>query len=144
MRRMRAVGFLVGLALLSLNLNGQCKRLVKKTIPELAPFVFNGQLNNVVLTEGESAELYVVFQSDVEYRILTCGDKFFRYVRFVVKDEEGNIFFDSEQNENASSWDFQLTTTQTLIVQVSVPIDESGSSDMAYRGCVGVLIGYVD
>lgn len=132
------------LALASFATNAQCKKIVKKAVPELSPFIFNGQLNNVILTEGESAELYVVFQKDVEYRILTAGDRFFKNVRFVVKDEDGNIFYDSEENEYASSWDFQLTATQTLVIEVSVPIEKGGSSDMAYRGCIGVLIGYIE
>ena len=52
------------------NANAQCKAFAKKVcIPELGAYTHDGNYHAAILVEGEEAELYKTFYSDMEYRV---------------------------------------------------------------------------
>jgi hypothetical protein len=55
------------LSVTTINVDAQCKAFAKKVcLPELAPYVHDGNYHAAILVEGEEAELYKTFYSDME------------------------------------------------------------------------------
>ncbi len=133
------LSFLVGTPLAS---NAQCKNFTKTTcLPNLEPYVHNGQLNSAVLGEGDIAELLLTFYSGQEYRINICGHPSLGKLIFQVFDTDKNLLFDNTKNNMSNTWDFKSNITQQLIVRVSVP-EEKNRSEMNITGCVSILVGF--
>lgn len=122
--------------------SAQCRNFTKgKCMPELTPYINNGQINSVVLYAGEQAEVEMTFYSGQEYRLLCCyhpilGDN----VYFEVKDAQGNIIYSGKDKSN-KYWDFKVESTQQLTVVVSVPTEKS-NVNLPQSGCVSVLVGF--
>ena len=122
--------------------NAQCKGFTKKNcLPQLEPYVYNGQLNSAVLNEGDVAELLLTFYGGQDYRIFICSQEVLGDIEFKLLDTDRNTIFDNNEQEKATHWDFSANSTQQLIVQVKVPEGE-GSNDMVHSGCVSILIGF--
>lgn len=120
----------------------QCKNFtMKKCMPGLAPFLHNGQLNSTTLSPGESAEMQMTFYSGQEYRLLICGQEILGNVAFKVTDMDKKSLFDSRDHDNASTWDFKMTSTQQIIIEVIVPNSKS-TNDLTQSACVSMLVGY--
>ena len=119
---------------------GQCKSFTKKKcMPDLLPYIHNGQLNSISLFPGESASLKVPFYSGQDYRIMACAHKLLGDVYFEVKTSDDNPVYNSQGKSNA--WDFNVASTQELTIDVYVAEDEA-ASEMAQSGCVAVLVGF--
>ena len=59
----------------TLDIDAQCKAFAKKVcLPELGAYTHDGNYHAAVLVEGEEAELYKTFYSDMEYRVAICGE----------------------------------------------------------------------
>ena len=57
------------------NVDAQCKAFAKKVcLPELGTYTHDGNYHAAVLVEGEEAELYKTFYSDMDYRVAICGE----------------------------------------------------------------------
>lgn len=120
----------------------QCKGFTKKQcLPQLEPYVYNGQLNSAVLNEGDIAELLLTFYGGQDYRIYICSQEVLGGVEFKLLDTDRNTIFDNTDQENIDHWDFSANSTQQLIVQVRVPEQES-NVDIVQSGCVSILIGF--
>lgn len=136
------LGFIVFALLASLNSFGQCGQFAKKKcLPSLAPFIHNGQLNNVALSPGESAEIELTFYSGQNYKISLCAQEVLGDVYFKVKTKEGKEVFDSRNYKSKSSWEFNVEATQNLVVEVITPESKSPNALMQ-SGCVAVLVGF--
>jgi hypothetical protein len=123
--------------------NAQCNSFTKKKcMPQLAPYVHNGQLNSTSLAPGEVAELMMTFYSGQDYRILVCAQEVLGEVGFKVMDSEKNVLFNSKEKDNAKFWDFNVKSTQQLIIEVSVPEVKSSPSSVVQTGCISVLVGF--
>jgi len=134
--------FLSFLAGAPLQSNAQCKSFTKKTcLPNLEPYVYNGQLNSAVLSEGDVAELLLTFYGGQDYRISICSHEVLGKIMFQVFDTEKNLLFDNEKNNLTNTWDFKSNSTQQLIVRVTVP-KEKNRSGMVQSGCVSILVGF--
>lgn len=120
----------------------QCKSFTKKKcMPELEPYIHNGQLNSVNLFPGESASLTIPFYSGQEYRILACAHKILGDgVYFEVKNSKDKLIYSSK--DKSSAWDFKVSSTQDLVVDVFVPENTSVEGDMAQSGCISLLVGF--
>ncbi len=105
---MKRLVLLIFLGLIGVSANAQCKRVAKKCVKGLDPFIYNGQVNQTILTEGESASVTLSFQSEVEYRLTTCGDRFFTAVKMEVFDEYENLIYSNEDDDFTGTWDFEL------------------------------------
>jgi hypothetical protein len=143
MRRIRVASILILFVIASgLNANGQCKAFAKKTcLPELGSYIHDGNYHATVLSEGEEAELYKTFYSDMEYRLAICGDEAIPPVEFTVIDADKNILFSSKQSNNVRTWDFKLESSQQLRILIRVGSTGTQGGTPA-SGCVAVMFGF--
>lgn len=139
------LGFLSMLALFSYTVSyGQCKDFIKKKgLPQLSPYIFNGQMNSALLNEGDIAELILTFYANQDYRILICAEEHLGNVIFKLYDIQNNLLFDNTQHDNAKVWDFTSTATQQIRLELEVP--EGVNPEIQSRnGCVSILVGFKD
>ncbi|MCB0428748.1 MAG: hypothetical protein H6585_13805 [Flavobacteriales bacterium] len=123
----------------------QCKAFTKKVCnPILSPYTHNGQLNSAILAEGETAELLLTFYAGQNYRVAVCAQEVIGDVEFRLMDANRNLIFDNTQHDMANSWDFNVKSTQQIIVEINVPKrSESGKAvSMVPTGCVSILVGF--
>jgi len=123
----------------------QCKTFAKGTCkPELDPYIHDGIYNATELSEGESAELFKTFYSGQEYRVAVCGDASLPPIEFEIMDSDRNVLFSNKDADYARVWDFKLEASQQLIVSIQVKTNDEKVSDEIARGCVAVLIGFLN
>jgi hypothetical protein len=135
------IAMLLGVTL-PFALQAQCKGFVKKTcLPKLKPYTINGQVSSAVMSAGESADLQMTFYSGQEYRIIVCSQEVLGKVGFKVLDSGKNEIFNSNENDDPSTWDFKVKSTQQLIIEIVVPALSSPNS-LVPTGCVSVLVGF--
>lgn len=124
--------------------DGQCKTFTKnKCKPLLNPYIYNGQLNSAILSEGDFAELILTFYSNQEYRIVVCAEEPLGKVVFKLSDLNGNEIFSNKDYNFKNYWDFSTNSTQQLRVEVSVPESENRDENIK-TGCVSILVGFMD
>lgn len=110
-------------------------------MPNLAPYLHNGQLNSTVLFQGETATLLMTFYSGQDYRILVCHHKLLEGTYFTVSDTDDNLIY-SSKDKDSNQWDFNVVATQQLHIQVLVPEMKMMFTDMVQSGCVSVMLGF--
>jgi hypothetical protein len=144
---MKISRFITILALFSfvcaLNVDAQCKVFAKKEcIPELGPYTHDGNYHAAVLVEGEEAELYKTFYSDMEYRVAVVGEGNLPAVEFKIIDSNKNVLFSNNKDGNYSrTWDFKLQSSQQLKLVVNV-ISSKKSGEAPAHGCVAIMFGF--
>ncbi|MDE5419236.1 hypothetical protein L3049_14645 [Labilibaculum sp. DW002] len=122
-------------------LAAQCNEYTKKEcIPQLNPYTFNGQLNNAVLSEGETAELQLTFYKDQEYRILVEGENSLGKIQFQLYDTDYNLLYDNSDEDHTNLWDFMVESTDDFVIRVLIPNDEE--KEKVESGCVSILVGF--
>jgi hypothetical protein len=120
----------------------QCKAFAKsKCLPQLAEYTHDGNYHATVLTEGEEAELYKTFYSDMDYRMVVCGEDTIGKVVFTVTDASGNVLFSNKDASNTTTWDFKLQSSQQLKVMVKVNSSSQQGINPA-QGCVSIMFGF--
>jgi hypothetical protein len=144
---MRILKILSILALLifstGFNADAQCKAFAKKVcLPELGSYVHDGNYHAAILVEGEEAELYKTFYSDMEYRVAICGEDKIPGVEFKVLDANKNVLYSNKKDENyVKTWDFKLQSSQQLKLVVKVSsFNKSGETPAS--GCVAIMFGF--
>lgn len=130
------------IALATFNVNGQCKAFAKKDcLPQLHPYTHDGNYHAAVLVEGEEAELYKTFYSDMEYRVAVVGEGKLPNVEFKILDENKNVIYSNKDNNYAKTWDFKLENSKQLKMVVKVnTISKPG--DVPVSGCVAIMFGF--
>jgi hypothetical protein len=126
----------------SVTVQGQCKAFAKKVcLPELGQYIHDGNYHAAVLVEGEEAELYKTFYSDMEYRVAICGEDKLPNIEFKVLDANKNVLYSNKDANFAKTWDFKLQSSQQLklIVKVS-SFNQPG--DTPASGCVSIMFGF--
>lgn len=109
-------------------------------MPELLPYIHNGQMNTVNLAPGESVSTKASFYSGQDYRILVCSHKILENVYFEVRNSDDELVYTSKDSKK-EFWNFNVATTQELTINVFVPKNDSPSG-MPQAGCVAVLMGF--
>ena len=143
---MKVVKIFSAMALLfiaaTLTANAQCKAFAKKDcLPELAPYTHDGNYHAAVLVEGEEAELYKTFYSDMEYRVAVVGEGKLPEVEFRILDENKNVLYSNKDHNYAKTWDFKLESSKQLKLVVKVnPFNKPG--DVPASGCVSIMFGF--
>lgn len=123
------------------GVKAQCNEFTKKEcLPKLSPYTFNGQMNNAVLNQGETAELQLTFYQNQEYRILVTGEENLGQLQFQLLDTDYNILYDSKDEGYVSFWDFMVEDTDDFIIRVLVP--DSEHENQIESGCVSIVIGF--
>ncbi len=135
---------------LSGNSFSQCKVLAKKMcFPALSPYVQNGQLNSAKLSPGENADMQITFYSGQNYRLMVCSEGVLGDVNFKVSDADKKELFSTKKatydqqkdKQSTKYWDFNVASTQQLIVTVEVPPSEAPNK-LIPDGCVSILVGF--
>lgn len=143
---MRIVKILTAAAIfLVLSMQGadaQCKAFAKKVcLPELGTYTHDGNYHAAILVEGEEAELYKTFYSDMEYRLAICGEDKLPQVEFRVLDANKNVLYSNKDKNFAKTWDFKLQASQQLKIVVKVSsFNKSGETPAS--GCVAIMFGF--
>jgi hypothetical protein len=122
--------------------NAQCKAFAKRDcLPELATYTHDGNYHAAVLVEGEEAELYKTFYSDMEYRVAIVGEEKLPDIEFRVIDANKNVLYSNKEKDFAKTWDFKLQSSQQLKLVVRVPsLNQSGQ--VPASGCVAIMFGF--
>ena len=130
------------LALATFSTNAQCKAFAKnECLPKLSPYTHDGNYHSAVLVEGEEAELYKTFYSDMEYRVAIIGDSKLPNVEFRVLDDNKNVIYSNKDNNYAKTWDFRLESSKQLKLVVKV-LTNSKPGDTPQSGCVAIMFGF--
>lgn len=142
--RIKKILPIVALLLLgtAINVNAQCKAFAKKVcLPELGSYTHDGNYHAAILVEGEEAELYKTFYSDMEYRVAICGEDKLPNVEFRVLDANKNVLYSNKDANFARTWDFKLQSSQQLKLVVKVSsFNQPG--DTPASGCVSIMFGF--
>ncbi len=140
LKRITAAGFLI--LAICISLSGQCKTFAKNTcLPMLGEYTHDGNYHATVLTEGEEAELFKTFYSDMEYRMVVRGDETIPPVEFTVMDANRNIVYSNKDAGLSGVWDFRLESSQQL--KVVIRVGTTGSSGTTpSKGCVAIMFGF--
>ena len=127
----------------TINVDAQCKAFAKKVcLPELGPYVHDGNYHAAVLVEGEEAELYKTFYSDMDYRVCIVGESKLPDVEFIVYDDSKNIIYSNKDgNKYSKTWDFRLENSKQLRLVVKVS-QTSKPGDQPKSGCVSIMFGF--
>jgi hypothetical protein len=143
---MRLIKIIPLLALLVFAINitadGQCKAFAKnECLPSLKPYQHDGNYHAAVLVEGEEAELYKTFYSDMEYRVAVVGEGKLPSVEFRVLDTNKNVLYSNKDKDFAKTWDFKLQSSQQLKLVIKVSsFNQPG--DTPANGCVAIMFGF--
>ena len=143
---MRSVKIILLVAIFVIARNGyvnaQCKAFAKKDcLPELANYTHDGNYHAAVLVEGEEAELYKTFYSDMEYRVAIVGEEKLPDIEFRIIDANKNVLYSNKEKDFAKTWDFKLQSSQQLKLVVRVPsLNQSGQ--VPASGCVAIMFGF--
>lgn len=137
--------FLVTL-LLALMTSGeataQCKGFAKSLCKkELGVYLHDGNYHAAVLVEGEEAELYKTFYSEMDYRVAICGADGLPPIEFTVYDATGKVLYSNKDKEMSSIWDFKLEASQQLKIVVKVTTFGT-RNELPVSGCVAIMFGF--
>jgi hypothetical protein len=142
--RILRIFFTISLLLVigSVTASAQCKAFAKKDcLPLLAPYTHDGNYHAAVLVEGEEAELYKTFYSDMEYRVAVIGEGKLPTIEFRILDENKNVIYSNKDNNYAKTFDFKLESSKQLKLVVKVnPFNKPG--DIPASGCVAIMFGF--
>jgi hypothetical protein len=124
------------------ELNAQCKAFAKNNcLPKLDEYTHDGNYHATTLLEGEEAELYKTFYSDMDYRMAVCNEDSIGKVEFTVMDASGNVLFTNKESNNTQIWDFKLQSSQQLKVVLRVKsLSQQGVNPAS--GCVAIMFGF--
>jgi len=126
----------------TINVEAQCKAFAKKEcIPELGSYTHDGNYHAAVLVEGEEAELYKTFYSDMDYRVAIVGEDKLPAIEFKILDSNKNVLYSNKDAKFARTWDFKLQSSQQLKLVVKVT-SFNKSGDAPASGCVAIMFGF--
>lgn len=120
----------------------QCKGFAKSLCKkELGAYLHDGNYHAAVLVEGEEAELYKTFYSDLEYRLVICGADGMPPIEFTVMDATGKVLYSGKEGGVTNIWDFRLEASQQL--KIVVKVSTFGTRDqLPVSGCVAIMFGF--
>jgi len=120
----------------------QCKGFAKSLCKkELGAYLHDGNYHAAVLVEGEEAELYKTFYSELEYRLVICGADGMPPIEFTVMDATGKVLFSNKEGGLTNIWDFKLESSQQL--KIVVKVSTFGTRDeLPASGCVAIMFGF--
>jgi len=126
----------------ALNADAQCKAFAKKVcLPELGSYTHDGNYHAAILVEGEEAELYKTFYSDMEYRVAICGEEKLSDIEFRILDANKNVLYSDKDAKYAKTWDFKLQSSQQLKLVVKV-LSSNQPGETPESGCVSIMFGF--
>lgn len=138
-------GILIVFSLLVVNTTfGQCKNFTKKQcLPQLSPYLSNGQMNSAFFSPGEEAGIEINFNKGLSYRVIVCADPFLENLNYEITDQEGNVYKTDTLSNAYSITDLSVKQTGPLKLFFKVPAKKNATG-IVRTGCVTVLIGFKD
>jgi hypothetical protein len=126
----------------TVNVDAQCKAFAKKVcLPELGSYTHDGNYHAAILVEGEEAELYKTFYSDMDYRVAICGEEKLPNIEFKILDSNKNVLYSNKDANYARTWDFKLQSSQQLKLVIKVTsFNKQGETPAS--GCVSIMFGF--
>jgi hypothetical protein len=126
----------------AVNAEAQCKSFAKKIcLPELGSYTHDGNYHAAILVEGEEAELYKTFYSDMDYRVSVCGEDKLPNIEFRILDANKNVLYSNKDANYAHTWDFKLQSSQQLKMVIKVnSFNKPGETPSS--GCVAIMFGF--
>lgn len=122
--------------------NAQCKKFAKdECLPKLSGYTHDGNFHAAVLVEGEEAELYKTFYSDMEYRVAIVGESKLPAIEFKIMDTNKNVLYSNKDKDYSPTWDFKLQSSQQLKIVVKVSSFNQPGETPA-NGCVAIMFGF--
>ena len=123
-------------------INAQCKAFAKRDcLPELANYTHDGNYHAAILVEGEEAELYKTFYSDMDYRVAIVGEDKLPAIEFRILDANKNVLYSNKEKDFAKTWDFKLQASQQLKLVIRVSsFNQPGA--VPASGCVAIMFGF--
>lgn len=122
------------------NISAQCVSFARAIAkPELSPFLHDGNYNATILGEGETIVLRKTVFKGQKYRLVIKGAPELPGLHYRVLDSGSEVLFDNASHDYISKWDFDVQTTRTLQVEITVIDDDK--PETAIGGCVAVLFG---
>lgn len=139
MLALKRVILLLSIAIFASTVSAQCFSFAKNIgKSKLGDFVHDGNYNATILSEGEKAELFKTFFEGQKYRISISKIEQLPPIHFKLVNNDGVVLFDNKDHDYSLSWDFEVKSTQMLIVEMEVL--ERQTEDII-SGCVAVLFG---
>lgn len=129
-------------SLVSLMGLAQCKGFAKKNcLPEMKPYLSNGQIHSTQLYAGEKARVYLSLSKGLSYRLIVCADESLGALEYELTNEFGKQFKkDSLSGLNAIT-DLKVKQSGTYQLNIQVPKSKNATKKNI-SGCVAVLIGF--
>ena len=126
----------------TVNVEAQCKAFSKKVcLPQLGNYTHDGNYHSAILVEGEEAELYKTFYSDMDYRVAICGEDNLPDIEFKILDSNKNVLYSNKDASYSKTWDFKLQSSQQLKFIIKVTsFNKSGETPVS--GCVSIMFGF--
>jgi hypothetical protein len=107
----------------------------------LGSYTHDGNYHAAVLVEGEEAELYKTFYSDMDYRVAICGEDKLPNIEFRIMDSNKNVLYSNKESNYAKTWDFKLQSSQQLKLVIKVTtFNQPGETPAS--GCVSIMFGF--
>ncbi|MBS2100086.1 hypothetical protein [Carboxylicivirga linearis] len=139
MLALKRVILFLSIAFFASTVSAQCFSFAKNIgKSKLGDFVHDGNYNATILSEGEKAELFKTFFEGQKYRISISKIEQLPPIHFKLVNNDGVVLFDNKDHDYSLSWDFEVKSTQMLIVEMEVL--ERQTEDII-SGCVAVLFG---
>jgi hypothetical protein len=127
---------------ISVNVDAQCKAFARKVcLPELGAYTHDGNYHAAVLVEGEEAELYKTFYSDMDYKLAICGEEKLPDIEFTVLDANKNVLYTNKDSKYARTWEFKLQSSQQLKLIIKVN-SFNKPNEIPASGCVAIMFGF--
>ena len=106
-------------------------------------FLYNSQSRSGLFSQGAVSKMRCVIYKGMDYRMTICCETAEAQVNFKIFDAKTKEeLFDNAKNENAQQFEFQSTSTRSLLIEVAVPTgDATQAKGKNMDGaCVGLLI----
>ena len=119
----------------------QCRHFAKKNCKVFwEDFKSTGQAITAEMASGETADLTMVFHRAHDYRVIVCAEENLGDVEFKIVTTTGEVLFDNKDHDMSVEWDFSMTSTKRLIMEVTTE-GGGGEDDLLESGCVALMVG---
>ncbi|MEX2379557.1 MAG: hypothetical protein WD530_02360 [Vicingaceae bacterium] len=139
---MKSIFLLSLITIFSYQLSAQCKGFTKRScLPELSPYLSNGQFNAAYMIPGESADVEINFNQGLSYRLVICADPFLEGVNYQISDEDGFVYTTDTIKGKTAYTDLEVTQSKALTLSITIP-DKENTTGIVRNGCVSILVGF--
>lgn len=143
MKSLLKIAFLTLLSFTTCDIFAQCKGFTKRNcLPELAPYMSNGQMNAAHFVPGENAQLDLNLNKGLSYRLLICADEYLSGLNYKLTDKSsGQVYHKDTLSDVFSISDLKVKQSGLINLEIKVP-DQENPTGIVRSGCVTILVGF--